>query len=573
MNLNMKSKQKSRGFKKYIFGLLRYRKAVTLADWFCNILIFSHRAAVLLLIREILNSIERGQGNTLAESTPFLALLVIAAVIRVGAIMSCAALDFRRGYYYQNRTRMNCLNLLVNKKDVTKINPGHDFEILDDDVPASTFPAEILTEVGGFMVHTLISLGILLSVNWQLTLFIFLPLSAAVVVIQRISERMKERRKVNREAHDAASQFISDITNVAMAVKITGAEAAVLHEYGNINACRREAVVKDTLYNARVSALLQGSVCAGSAIILLIASGMMADGTFGIGDLTLFTSHIFTVADMVLRIVETLCDYKKGEVSYERIIKSVGEEDISKDANITLKHEEPAKKEFTPADFKSFTAKNLSFSYEGGKGFSNVSFSVSPGEIIAVAGGMASGKSVLLSVLIGIMPQDNGVLLWGGGKDFKGLAGAPQHSGFFSGTVKENLCLGWEIPEKDISRAVYISSLEDVGLESSAGSGGGKLSGGQRQRLSLARAMLHGSLCIIDDCVSALDENTRNEVARRIREHITVSGKGLIIATNARQFLEASDRVIFMENGWVKAEGPYRELVAQCGKFASIVQS
>lgn len=567
----MKNTQKPRGFMKYVFGLLRYRKAVTLADWFCNILIFSHRAAVLLLIREILNSLERGQGNTLTESAPFLYLLVVAAVIRVGAIMSCAALDFRRGYYYQNRTRLNCLNALVNKKDVTKINPGHDFEILDDDVPASTFPAELLTEVGGFMAHTLLSLGILFSVNWQLTLFIFLPLSGAVVVIQRISERMKERRKVNREAHDAASQFISDITNVAMAVKISGAEAAVLHEYGHINALRREAVVKDTLYNARVSALLQGSVCVGSAVILLAASGMMADGTFGIGDLTLFTSHIFTVADMVFRIVETLCEYKKGEVSYERIMESVGEEDISKDANITIKHEEPQKKEFKAAEFKSFTAKELSFSYEGGKGFANVSLRVSPGEMVAVAGGMASGKSALLSVLMGVMPQDNGVLLWGGGNDFNGVAGAPQHSGFFSGDVKENLCLGWEFSEKDISRAVYISSLEDVGLDSIAGDG--KLSGGQRQRLSMARAMLHGSLCVIDDCVSALDEKTRNEVAQRVREYITVSGKGFIIATNSRQFLEACDRVLFMENGSVKAEGPYEELLVHCDKFASIVQS
>lgn len=84
--------------------------------------------------------------------------------------MCCAVLDAKRSYYYPNRLRINILKKLLSKKDVTSVSgqSGSVFEVLDDDVSSSTFPAELLTKVSGYFIYTLIALSMLLIINWKL---------------------------------------------------------------------------------------------------------------------------------------------------------------------------------------------------------------------------------------------------------------------------------------------------------------------------------------------------------------------------------------------------------------------
>ncbi|GHT55004.1 hypothetical protein FACS1894109_00730 [Spirochaetia bacterium] len=151
--------------------------------------------------------------------------------------------------------------LALRKPDITRVsgNAGHLFEVLDDDIPAATFPAELLTEVTGYLVYTLIALSMLLAINWRLTLFIFIPMSIAIYGVQRLSERMKERRRINREAHDTASSFISDITDTVLAVKTSGAENAVLKQVDKVNGLRRAAVIRDAAVASMPKGILTDS--------------------------------------------------------------------------------------------------------------------------------------------------------------------------------------------------------------------------------------------------------------------------------------------------------------------------
>jgi ATP-binding cassette subfamily B protein len=619
---------KSRAFIDFSLKLLKIKKLITAANLFCNSIIFSHQAAVTYFIRQILNNFTGDPAEALQRAYPHLLGLLAVAGVRVAAIMSCAILDAKRAYYYQNRIRLNAMQHLMQKRDITLISgkANQIFEILDDDIPVATFPAELLTEASGYAIYTLIALSMLLSINWQLTLFIFVPLSGAIYGVQRLSERMKERRKVNREAHDVASAFIGDIADVAMSVKSVGAKDAVLHRYDSVNGVRRVAILQEKVFNERVELLLSGSVAVGSAVMMFIAARLLAGDSFGIGDFSFFIAHLFTLSDCVYRIVEVITEARKAEVSYERILSSLEcePEVLTRENELSLQEvveeegegdENQANEEKEEGNVKVgekvreegkdtlLQVRNLTYTYTGNDGFHDVSFDVFPGQLTVIAGGMASGKSTLLSALMNLLPYQKGTVLvpsefpdkWNSATVEHNLiepmeqvphdlvVGAPQRSGFFATDLETNLKLGQRLSDEEIARGLNIAALVNGDAEADAqvstipltteiGGRGDKLSGGQRQRLLLARVFARPQpIKVIDDCVSALDAETRELVLKRITVHLNKSGEAVIIATNELAFVQQADQIIFMEKGQMLGMGTYEELMVSHPELARIV--
>jgi len=619
-------KTESRTFLEFSLKLLGYKKWTTVANLFCNSIIFSHQAAVTYFIRQILNNFSVDPADALRKAYPYLIGFMAVAGVRVVAIMSCAVLDAKRAYFYQNRIRLNAMQHLMQKPDITQVTgkANQIFEILDDDIPVATFPVELLTEASGYAVYTLIALSMMLSINWQLTLFIFVPLSAAIYGVQRLSERMKERRKVNREAHDAASAFIGDIADVAMSVKSAGAKEAVLHRYDQVNGVRRSAILQEKSFNERVELLLSGSVALGSAVMMFIAARLLAGESFGIGDFSFFIAHLFTLSECVYRVVEIYTESRKAEVSYERILSAldcepelltrknelvlrevVEEEGGLKEDKaeavadklrvITEKEQRPLDADAgllsgSPTHTQALTqaagetrndekkvallrVQDLTYTYTGNDGFRDVSFDLHPGQLTVIAGGMASGKSTLLSTLLNLLPYQLGTVLSPSKFPEKWIIGAPQRSGFFATDLETNLKLGQKLSDEEIARGLNIAALpSSIPLATEIGGRGDKISGGQRQRLLMARVFARPQpIKVIDDCVSALDGETRLLVLQRIRAHLKNSGDAVVIATNAQNFMQQADQIIFMERGLVKGKGTYEELLRGDPAFAEIV--
>ena len=581
----------------YSLDILRRKKGITVLNIFCNSVIFSYSAATAFCVRQILNTIESAQGFSFGAAIPYLVCILAALpLVRIAAIMACAYLDALRAFYYQNRVRINVQRLLLNKNDINSVagkSPAL-FEVLDNDIRISTFPAELLTEVSGYFIYTLIALAMLLSINWRLTLFIFIPLSAAIYCIQRLSERMKESRQVNRAAHDAASGFTSDIVNTALAIKASGAGEAVPKQNDSVNKSRRAAVLFDILFNAKIDVLLNTAVHLGTAVMMFAAARLMTGGNFGIGDFSLFVAHLGTLADCVNRIVELAAESRRAEVSYERILIAAGGNNrnaLNAGPGVTLKRissscldKDDAVREAHTASFTKSSrpfsdtpgpqqsetplleVRNLSYDYGDGKGFSDVSFTLKQGELAVVSGELGSGKSTLLSVLMGLLPADRGELLLDGVPVKKGerfsIAGAPQRSGFFSASLGENLCLGFPASDHDIARSLTTAAFGEMAadmphsLSLDLGSRGDRLSGGQQQRLALARMFLRKArLNIIDDCISALDKDTREELLRNLRVFLWETSCSVIMATNEPSFIEAADLVLCMDHGRVVRKG------------------
>ncbi|MDF2840087.1 MAG: transporter ATP-binding protein [Clostridia bacterium] len=586
---------KKNGYHKVFIRLLIYKPWMFIVSVLLNIVIFSYSAALAYFVREVLNTVAgdtAGGKSVLPQVTIFFAGVLGVSLIRMAAITACALMDRIQDFHYENILRNNILKIIY-KKDNIKNMAGRSekaFEILDDDVPACAFPSQLLSEVSGFVVYSLIAMASLLIINWKVTIYIFIPLSLAILIINTASKKIKGNRKVNREIHSKVSETISDTANLVQTIKISNSQDSVLKHYEKLNTIRLGAVLKDTLFESSLQAVLSSTVYIGTAVMMLVVARSMMRGEFPIGDFSMFVIYLGTLASCVDRIVELVSLRKQAEVSYDRIIELVGEESENEltshcelSAFKAMEKFQYETMERTP--LKELQVKNLTFGHDDRNGIYDVSFTLKPGEVLAVAGGVGSGKSTLLNVLMGVTPKDSGKVIWNGReikqhKEFfipPNVAYTPQNGKMYSHTIGENLLLGKDPCEEEISQALYNAVLEEEvsemenGLHTQAGSGGSRLSGGQRQRLALARMFLHDAeLYVMDDSTSAIDTETEKEFWSRFEKNIAKRKFACIIASNKRHVLQRADKIIFMKNGHVAGWGKAEELSAYCEEFASI---
>lgn len=588
---------KNQGFHKLFIRLLIYKPWMFIISVLLNILIFSYSAAIAYFVREVLNSVagDTGKGGSvLTQVMPFFVGVLGVSLVRIAAITACAMMDNIQVFHYENLLRNNIMKIIYNQDNIKNIagKAEKDFEILDDDVPACAFPSQLLSEVSGFVVYSLIAIVSLLIINWRVTVYIFIPLSLAILIINTASKKIKGNRKVNREIHSKVSENISDTASLVQTIKISGSQHSVLKHYEKLNKIRLGAVLKDTLFESSLQAVLGSTVYIGTAVMMLVVAKSMMQGEFPIGDFSMFVAYLGTLASCVDRIVELVSLMKQAEVSYDRIIELVGEEKENKltahcqlSAFKAMEKLQYKTKKRTP--LKELDVRNITYSHDDKNGIYDVSFTLKPGEVLAVAGGVASGKSTVLNVLIGVVPKDSGQVFWNGmeikrHKEFfvpPNMAYTPQIVKMFSDTMGENLLLGKDACEDKINEALYNAVFEDdvsemeSGLATHGGSRGSRLSGGQRQRLALARMFIHDAeLYVMDDSTSAIDTETEKEFWNRFEKNIAKRKFACIILSNKKYVLQRADKIIFMKNGHVAACGKVDELLTHCEEFASIYQ-
>ena len=199
-------------------------------------------------------------------------------------------------------------------------------------------------------------------------------------------------------------------------------------------------------------------------------------------------------------------------------------------------------------------AENLSFSYDRDAVFSDTTFALPKGAFAVITGSSGIGKSTLLKLLLGIFqPDQGGLYLYQDGRKMaldrstrRLFAYVPQGNLLLSGTVRENLTIAApEATEEEIRQAVAVSDMEEFvcglpqGLDTVLGEGGAGLSEGQAQRLAIARAVLGGApILLLDECTSALDEETEKRVLQRLR---ALPGRTCIAVTHRTAAIDLCD--------------------------------
>lgn len=230
---------------------------------------------------------------------------------------------------------------------------------------------------------------------------------------------------------------------------------------------------------------------------------------------------------------------------------------------------------------------NLTYLYPGTtQGIQNVNLAIARGSFVAITGPIGSGKTTLLRALLGLLPLQDGSIYWNDRPvadpaNFfvpPRCAYTPQVPQLFSNSLKENILLGLERSEAELTTAIEMAVFgNDVaamgdGLDTPIGVKGVRLSGGQLQRAAAARMLARQpDLLVFDDLSSALDVETERKLWTRLFSHHphpnpqspiqkTAWMPTYLVVSHRRAVLERSDRILVLNHGRVEMDGTFDEL-------------
>lgn len=225
----------------------------------------------------------------------------------------------------------------------------------------------------------------------------------------------------------------------------------------------------------------------------------------------------------------------------------------------------------------SYEVEDLTFAYPHSErpALEHVFLRVRPGEKIGVIGPMGSGKSSLSRMLLGLYQPKEGSVKFGGvdirqipSSDLRGRIGMlPQDVVLFYGSIRENIALGDpSINDSLILRAASLAGVTEfvnhnpAGFAAQVGEQGKALSGGQRQAVALARALVRDpDILILDEPTSNMDTDAELKLQKRLLS--IIEGRTLILITHRLSMLRIVDRLIVMENGKIRMDGPRDEVL------------
>ncbi|HEY9664185.1 MAG TPA: ATP-binding cassette domain-containing protein, partial [Allocoleopsis sp.] len=211
----------------------------------------------------------------------------------------------------------------------------------------------------------------------------------------------------------------------------------------------------------------------------------------------------------------------------------------------------------------------------------NISFTVQPGQMVALVGRSGSGKTTISKLLLGLYPVTEGRILIDG-HDINSLAlrslrqqigVVDQDTFLFGGTIRENISVGRpgaplaEVIEaaKQAGAHAFIEELP-MGYETQIGEGGGMLSGGQRQRLAIARALLgHPRLLIFDEATSHLDAESERVIQTNL--NTILRDRTTLVIAHRLSTVRHADLILVLDRGVLVESGTHDQLMARRGQY------
>ncbi|WP_247681862.1 ABC transporter ATP-binding protein [Paenibacillus sp. Marseille-P2973] len=311
-------------------------------------------------------------------------------------------------------------------------------------------------------------------------------------------------------------------------------------------------------------------------VILLLAGGLFVmNGRITFGEFAAFSSLIWAISNPMRNIGIIINDIQRFFASLSKIIEVYyARPGIVNEHNMVDKRRYSGGIEFD----------HVSFKYGSVEVLHDVSFTIKPGETVAIMGSTGSGKTTLVNLIPRFYDVSQGRVLVDGTDvrkleldELRGNIGvATQDVLLFSDTIDGNIAYGDpDLPEKDTIEYAQLAAAHDFitkmpeGYDTIVGERGVGLSGGQKQRIALARAMaVQRPILILDDTTSAVDLETEEHIQKSLRE-LEYPCTKIIIAQRVSTTAEA-DRILILDEGRLIEEGTHAELLAKRGYYYEV---
>jgi ATP-binding cassette subfamily B protein len=416
-----------------------------------------------------------------------------------------------------------------------------------------------------------------LAMDLRLSAVLFV-LGAVYWLVQSVV--MKKTRagqaSVEKHYHDLFSHISDTISGVSVVQSYNRAQAeSETLKALSSNLLKAQFPVLD--WWALASALNRMASTISMMVILVVGTALVIEGEMTVGEIIAFIGF----ANLLIGKLESI----RGFVSQIFEARSKLEDFLALEAD--ARPEEDAVGEILLGSVDGRVEfRNVSFDFAGTtQGIRDVSFTVEPGQTVAIVGATGAGKTTLVNLLQRVHEPQVGQILVDG-KDIAKVARTElrgniatvfQDAGLLNRTIRANIGLGRDgASDEEVTEAVSAAAAMDFvvsrpdGMETVVGDRGNRLSGGERQRLAIARAILKSApILVLDEATSALDVETERQVQTAL-DTLTKDRTTFVIAHRLSTIRNA-DLVILMDHGRIAEIGAYDELATRGGRFTHLL--